>query len=204
MSTELRAIQDSASAESDVDGHGSVWRRSTILQHHNRPIAEAKATVKALTRKERANKAISEILILMDAYSDLSSTTRLSTEAKNKIAGALNGTNLLTKADFDVTMRIGLLKTRKKVLKAMTQAKEELLQRDKVHFWKAEIKRLKKEKRLLEISRDIREARDRVRKGIWLVNIVRVCLVLSVIACLSRIYWLAVYSQPSQVCPRSA
>ncbi|KAL8741477.1 MAG: hypothetical protein Q9184_008380, partial [Pyrenodesmia sp. 2 TL-2023] len=168
MSSELPAIQDPAFMDTDVDAQEAMSMKKMIRQDLNQSIVQAKA---ALTRKERANEAISDILILMDAYSDLSSKPRLSTEAKNEIVGALKGTKLVTKADFYEGMRKGMLTTRKKVLKAMTQAKEELLQRDKVHFWKAEIKQLRREKRMLEILRDICELRCRIQKRIWLVNI---------------------------------
>ncbi|KAL8919849.1 MAG: hypothetical protein Q9208_006582 [Pyrenodesmia sp. 3 TL-2023] len=191
ISTEPNAIQASPFADNDVDAE-AVWIESTILQHHNQPTAQDKATDQALTRKNRAEEVIDRILALMDEHSDLLSRTRLSIEAKTEIIGALQGTKLVTKAEFYGRKRIESLTTRKKVFKDMTQAKLQCHDLDRM---KAEIKQLELENWVFEI----REAQRQMRYWIWLVNIVKVCLILGVVELSGQIYSRAFHSQPSGI-----
>lgn len=85
-----------------------------------RNLVEAAHTVPS----ERKAELISErIMELMDYRADTLKIPKLSASTKEQIASVMDGTQLLTKHDFDEQMGAAILQTREKVLATIAQSK---------------------------------------------------------------------------------
>lgn len=114
--------------------------RKRATKYTCRNIVEA---AQILSPERKAELIVERIMELMDQRADILGISRLSPSTKEQISKAMNGSELLTKNEFDEQMRAEILQTREKVLMTIAECKADFAKAEKraemegMGFWRS-------------------------------------------------------------------